>query len=138
VSHALRKHRTEAKEAYREAVPHSQLHSLVAMAYGIAPDEVTNAELRAFLRVFVFVPGICVALVATAIALTAVRRLPVGHAVTGTAMMTAIGGVRPAPPDQCRAEPPAPLLPVGPGGAGHGSRPGQRPTVARSGGASWS
>lgn len=62
-------------KTFRRAVMDSQLHSFTAMAYGKDPLLVTDGEVSAFLRIFVFVPAILVSIVATLLALTAVTRV---------------------------------------------------------------
>jgi hypothetical protein len=59
---------------YREAVMNSQLHSFTAIFYGIDPTGVTDGQIHAFLRLFVFIPAIGAAFAATIIALTAVAK----------------------------------------------------------------
>jgi hypothetical protein len=66
---------TEAEVNYREALFHSQLHSFTAMAFGKDPNQVTEGEIASFLRVFVFLPAILVALASTLLAITAVHRI---------------------------------------------------------------
>jgi hypothetical protein len=65
----------EAEAGYREALFHSQLHSFTAMAFGKDPNQVTDGEIASFLRVFVFLPAILVALASTLLAMTAVHRI---------------------------------------------------------------
>lgn len=65
----------EQDKIHRRAVMESQLHSFTAMAYGKDPLHVTDGEVSAFLRIFVFVPAILVSIVATLLALTAVTRV---------------------------------------------------------------
>lgn len=62
----------DAEQAYRNAVNRSQLHSFTAMVYGIDPIEVTDAQVHAFLRIFVFVPALCAAFASTILALCSV------------------------------------------------------------------
>ncbi|GJE42165.1 hypothetical protein AEGHOMDF_1336 [Methylobacterium soli] len=50
----------------------SQLHSFTAMVYGVDPIDVTDAQVHAFLRIFVFVPALCAAFASTILALCAV------------------------------------------------------------------
>ncbi|HJS87856.1 MAG TPA: hypothetical protein VJ779_20580 [Acetobacteraceae bacterium] len=64
-----------AQIAHREAVLNSQLHSFTSMVFGKAPDQVTDAEIQSFLRVFVFLPAFFVSLASTFLALTAVERI---------------------------------------------------------------
>jgi hypothetical protein len=90
-SAALDQRVTEAKGAYREAVLHSQVHSLVAMAYGIAPGDVTDAQVHAFLRIFVFIPGFCVGAISTIIALTAIQKLKPATVALDTAGLGDLG-----------------------------------------------
>ena len=66
---------TEAEARYREALFHSQLHSFTAMAFGKDPNQVTDGEIASFLRIFVFLPAILVALASTLLAMTAVHRI---------------------------------------------------------------
>jgi hypothetical protein len=66
---------SDADLVHRKAVMHSQLHSFTAMAYGKDPTEVTDGEVHAFLRIFVFLPAIFVAFASTFLAMTAVTRL---------------------------------------------------------------
>ena len=66
---------TESEAAYREALFHSQLHSFTAMTFGKDPNQVTDGEIASFLRVFVFLPAILVALASTLLAMTAVHRI---------------------------------------------------------------
>jgi hypothetical protein len=65
----------DADAGYRQALFHSQLHSFTAMAFGKDPNQVTEGEIASFLRIFVFVPAILVALAATLLAMTAVHRI---------------------------------------------------------------
>ena len=62
----------DAEQAYRNSVNRSQLHSFTAMVYGVDPIEVTDAQVHAFLRIFVFVPALCAAFASTILALSAV------------------------------------------------------------------
>jgi hypothetical protein len=62
----------DAEQAYRNAVNRSQLHSFTAMVYGVDPIDVTDAQVHAFLRIFVFVPALCAAFASTILALCAV------------------------------------------------------------------
>ncbi|WP_245930911.1 ATPase [Methylobacterium radiodurans] len=62
----------DAEQAYRNAVNRSQLHSFTAMVYGVDPIDVTDAQVHAFLRIFVFVPALCAAFASTILALSAV------------------------------------------------------------------
>jgi hypothetical protein len=45
------------------------------MAFGKDPNQVTDGEIASFLRVFVFLPAILVALASTLLAMTAVHRI---------------------------------------------------------------
>lgn len=62
----------DTEQAYRNAVNRSQLHSFTAMVYGVDPIEVTDAQVHAFLRIFVFVPALCAAFASTILALCSV------------------------------------------------------------------
>ncbi|KQT78719.1 hypothetical protein [Methylobacterium sp. Leaf466] len=62
----------DAEQAYRNAVNRSQLHSFTAMVYGVDPIDVTDAQVHAFLRIFVFVPALCAAFASTILALCSV------------------------------------------------------------------
>ncbi|MEH3146602.1 MAG: ATPase [Methylobacterium frigidaeris] len=64
---------TEADSRYRDAVRHSQLHSFTAMVYGVDPIDVTDQQVHAFLRIFVFVPALCAAFASTLLALCSVQ-----------------------------------------------------------------
>lgn len=64
---------TEAEGAYRDAVRRSQLHSFTAMVYGADPIDVTDQQVHAFLRIFVFAPALCAAFASTLLALCAVQ-----------------------------------------------------------------
>jgi len=59
-------------QAYRNAVNRSQLHSFTAMVYGVDPIDVTEQQVHAFLRIFVFLPALCAAFASTILALCAV------------------------------------------------------------------
>jgi hypothetical protein len=62
----------DAEQVYRNSVNRSQLHSFTAMVYGVDPIDVTEAQVHAFLRIFVFVPALCAAFASTILALCAV------------------------------------------------------------------
>ncbi|MBX9930243.1 MAG: ATPase [Methylobacterium sp.] len=62
----------DAEQIYRNSVNRSQLHSFTAMVYGVDPIEVTDAQVHAFLRIFVFVPALCAAFASTILALCSV------------------------------------------------------------------
>lgn len=62
----------DAEQTYRNAVNRSQLHSFTAMVYGVDPIDVSEAQVHAFLRIFVFVPALCAAFASTILALCAV------------------------------------------------------------------
>lgn len=62
----------DAEQTYRNAVNRSQLHSFTAMVYGVDPIDVTDAQVHAFLRIFVFVPALCAAFASTILALCSV------------------------------------------------------------------
>lgn len=62
----------DAEQAYRNAVNRSQLHSFTAMVYGVDPIDVTESQVHAFLRIFVFLPALCAAFASTILALCAV------------------------------------------------------------------
>jgi hypothetical protein len=64
-----------AREAKKEALFDSQLHTFTAMVFGKDPDQVSEDELHWFLRLFVFIPAICVSFASTLLAFTAVERL---------------------------------------------------------------
>jgi hypothetical protein len=61
-----------AGAALKDAVFHSQLHAFTAMVFGIDPLDVTNAQIHAFLRLFVFLPAVLAAMASTLLATTAV------------------------------------------------------------------
>lgn len=62
----------DTDQAYRNAVNRSQLHSFTAMVYGVDPIDVTEQQVHAFLRIFVFLPALCAAFASTILALCAV------------------------------------------------------------------
>jgi hypothetical protein len=66
---------TDAEANYRDALFHSQLHSFTSMVFGKDPNHVTENEIASFLRVFVFLPAIFVALASTLLAMTAVNHI---------------------------------------------------------------
>ena len=63
----------DAEATYRDALFHSQLHSFTSMVFGKDPNQVTEGEIASFLRIFVFLPAIFVALASTLLAMTAVN-----------------------------------------------------------------
>lgn len=65
----------EAEASYRDALFHSQLHSFTSMVFGKDPNQVTDGEIASFLRIFVFLPAIFVALASTLLAMTAVNHI---------------------------------------------------------------
>ena len=72
---AVSKHVADKELARRDAVLNSQLHSFTGMFFGKDPTEVSEGELHAFLRFFVFFPAIFASLAATALALASVTPL---------------------------------------------------------------
>jgi hypothetical protein len=66
---------TDAEASFKQALFHSQLHSFTAMVFGKDPNQVTDGEIASFLRIFVFVPAILVALASTLLGLTAIHRI---------------------------------------------------------------
>jgi len=69
------KRSADAEVNYRDALFHSQLHSFTSMVFGKDPNQVTEGELASFLRIFVFLPAIFVALASTLLAMTAVNHI---------------------------------------------------------------
>jgi len=69
------KRSANAEERYKDALFHSQLHSFTSMVFGKGPNQVTEGEIASFLRVFVFLPAIFVALASTLLAMTAVNHI---------------------------------------------------------------
>ena len=65
----------DAEASYRDALFHSQLHSFTSMVFGKDPNQVTEGEIASFLRIFVFLPAIFVALASTLLAMTAVNHV---------------------------------------------------------------
>jgi hypothetical protein len=65
----------DAEVNYRDALFHSQLHSFTSMVFGKDPNQVTEGEIALFLRIFVFMPAIFVALASTLLAMTAVNHI---------------------------------------------------------------
>lgn len=66
---------TKTETAKKDAIFHSQLHTFTAMAFGKDPDQVTEGELHWFMRLFVFVPAVCMAFASTLIALVAIQKI---------------------------------------------------------------
>lgn len=66
---------TSLRDKQLTAVAESQLHSFTAMVFGKDPVEVTDGEVHWFLRIFVFVPAIMIAVTSTLLAMTAYTRL---------------------------------------------------------------
>lgn len=64
-----------AQTASKEAIFHSQLHTFTGMVFGKDPDKVTEDELHWFLRLFVFIPAICVSFASSLLAFTAVEKV---------------------------------------------------------------
>jgi hypothetical protein len=69
------KRSADAEVNYRDALFHSQLHSFTSMVFGKDPNQVTEGEIASFLRIFVFLPAIFVALASTLLAMTAVNHI---------------------------------------------------------------
>ncbi|WP_050995737.1 hypothetical protein [Bradyrhizobium genomosp. III] len=69
------KRKTDAELNYRDALFHSQLHSFTSMVFGKDPNLVTEGEIASFLRVFVFLPAVFVALASTLLAMTSVNHV---------------------------------------------------------------
>jgi hypothetical protein len=65
----------DAEANYTQALFHSQLHSFTSMVFGKDPNQVTEREIALFLRIFVFLPAIFVALASTLLAMTAVNHI---------------------------------------------------------------
>lgn len=66
---------TRTETAKKDAIFKSQLHTFTAMAFGKDPDQVTEGELHWFMRLFVFVPAVCMAFASTLIALIAIQKI---------------------------------------------------------------
>ena len=60
----------------KSALFSSQLHSFTGMFYGKDVTHVSDDEVYAFMRLFVFIPSICVALAASILAAASVTKLP--------------------------------------------------------------
>lgn len=67
---------TAKTEALLEAVNNSQLHSFTAMVFGKDPVEVTDSEIHWFLRFFVLVPALMIALASSLLMMAAYERVP--------------------------------------------------------------
>ena len=67
---------SQAEDKHQAATAESQLHSFTAMVFGKDPVEVSDAEVHWFLRIFVFVPSIMIALASSLLAMTAYQTLP--------------------------------------------------------------
>lgn len=66
---------TDAEKKYKDAVLNSQLHAFTGMLFAKDPASVTEKEISEFLRLFVFIPAICVSLASTLLAMAAVTRM---------------------------------------------------------------
>lgn len=66
---------TVAAGKHQKAVSESQLHSFTAMVFGKDPVQVSDAEVHWFLRIFVFVPAIMIALASSLLAASAYTRV---------------------------------------------------------------
>jgi hypothetical protein len=66
---------TARKADVQDAVMNSQLHSFTAMIYGKDPVQVTDDEVHAFLRFFIFLPSLMIASASSLLAYTAFTRI---------------------------------------------------------------
>lgn len=66
---------TAKENALREAVNNSQLHSFTAMVFGKDPIEVTDSEIHWFLRFFVLIPALMIALASSLLMMAAYERI---------------------------------------------------------------
>jgi hypothetical protein len=67
---------TAKENTLREAVNNSQLHSFTAMVFGKDPVEVTDSEIHWFLRFFVLIPALMIALASSLLMMAAYERVP--------------------------------------------------------------
>lgn len=67
---------TAKENAHREAVTNSQLHSFTAMVFGKDPVEVADGEVHWFLRFFVLIPALMIALASSLLMMAAYERVP--------------------------------------------------------------
>ena len=67
---------TKRENTLREAVNNSQLHSFTAMVFAKDPVEVTDSEIHWFLRFFVLVPALMIALASSLLMMAAYERIP--------------------------------------------------------------
>ncbi len=66
---------TVKENALRDAVNNSQLHSFTAMVFGKDPVEVTDGEVHWFLRFFVLIPALMIALASSLLMMSAYERI---------------------------------------------------------------
>lgn len=69
----------EAKSAERDAVANSQLHSFTAMVFGKDPVDVSDAEVHWFLRFFVLIPAVMIAVASSILAIVSYARVEPGR-----------------------------------------------------------
>jgi hypothetical protein len=66
---------TSAEDVHKRAVMDSQLHSFTSMVFGVDPIDVTDAQVAWFLRFFILIPSLMVAISATVLAAASVHRI---------------------------------------------------------------
>ena len=84
---------SNAEKAVKHALFSSQLHSFTGMFYGKDSAHVSDDEVYGFMRIFVFIPSICIALAASILAATSVTRLPVEATREDIALTSGEAGV---------------------------------------------
>jgi hypothetical protein len=75
---------TQARAGLDDAVMKSQLHAFTGMFFAMDPAHVSDGQISEFLRIFVFVPAICVSLASTLLAMSAVQRIKQPRPSKGT------------------------------------------------------
>jgi len=84
---------SNAEKEVKQALFSSQLHSFTGMFYGKDSAHVSDDEVYGFMRIFVFIPSICIALAASILAATSVTRLPVEATREDIALTSGEAGV---------------------------------------------
>lgn len=84
---------SNAEKQVKQALFSSQLHSFTGMFYGKDSAHVTDDEVYAFMRIFVFIPSICIALAASILAASSVTRFPKEEVPEDLALTSGEAGV---------------------------------------------
>jgi hypothetical protein len=75
-AHDSKVHIERLRDAWRAAVDNSVVHGLAAMFYGVDPVDLNEGQVNAFLRLFVLVPSVMIALASSILAMLAYNRIP--------------------------------------------------------------